>query len=69
MTEINKELIRDVEEQMKKTIEVIAYFHGLKSKAFPDGNINEQSINKLAEERGVDVVELINSLHDWINGK
>ncbi len=60
MTEINKQLIRDVEEQMKKTIEVIAYFHGFKSKAFPDGDIDEQVLNKLAEKRGVNVVELIN---------
>ena len=67
--EINKELIRRVEDQMKKTREVITYFNGFQSRAFPDGDINENALVQLAEERGVDALELINSLHDWINGK
>tara|TARA_R100001082_G_C4212876_1_gene95841 strand:- start:260 stop:469 length:210 start_codon:yes stop_codon:yes gene_type:complete len=69
MTEINKELIRNVEEQMRKAREVIVYFNGFRSRAFPDGNITENALVQLAEERGVDALELINSLHDWINGK
>ena len=67
--EINKELISRVEEQMKKTREVIVYFNGFRSRAFPNGDITENALVELAEERGVDVLELINSLHDWINGK
>ena len=67
--EINKELIREVEETMRKSNEVTEYFNGFRSRAFPNGDMTPNNLAELANARGEDVNELVDSLHKWIHGK
>ena len=69
MTEITKELIREVEERTRKLRHLVEYFSGFPSEAFPKGDFNENGLRKLAKKRGTTFDSLVNELYDWTNGK
>ena len=69
MTEITKELIRDVGERTRKFRFLVEYFSGFPSKAFPKGNFNENGVRELAKKRGTTFESLVANLYDWTQGK
>ena len=69
MTEITKELIRDVGERTRKFRFLVEYFSGFPSKAFPKGNFNENGVRELAKKRGTTFESLVDNLYDWTQGK
>jgi hypothetical protein len=69
MTEITKELIRDVGERTRKFRFLVEYFSGFPSKAFPKGNFNENGVRELAKKQGTTFESLVDDLYDWTQGK
>ncbi len=69
MTEITKELIREIEERNNKFRYVQDYFSNFPSKAFPDGGFTENKLRRLAKKQGTTFASLVDSLYDWTQGK